>query len=217
MRTTLTTKQADVLVKIATLKNQALTHKGKTSFDAAQRKDYRDEANDLAKTLPANVRTAFLSATADGPAALRDVLADHAEILPEEPVKLEGPNVRSGRTFTAADAKTIRNADGTVQGYIVKRVQPETEDAPEESAPEESTPEVTRYNGTRTDHLGFTKDYYTTTLRGVTYDVRRNVHPDHGTGHVIKSMDDYGETYSVHPGTDLGKSIIAKVLADTTA
>lgn len=79
-----------------------------------------------------------------------------------------------------------------------------------------TTHQTTRYNGTRTDHLGFTKDYYTTTLGGVTYDVRRDVHPDHGTGYVIKGMDDYGDTYSVHHGTDLGKSIIAKVLADTT-
>lgn len=120
-----------------------------------------------------------------------------------------------GRYNVTREIDTYATDNGDL--FEVVRVTRRDKITPEESAAEESAPEVTRYNGTRTDHLGFTKDYYTTTLQGVTYEVRRSVHPDRGTGYVVKGKDDFGETYSVHHGTDLGRAVIAKVQADTAA
>lgn len=76
---------------------------------------------------------------------------------------------------------------------------------------------TTRHNGTKKNHLGFVNDYFTTTFEGATYNVRRHTHADHGTGFVVKGMNDFGETYSVHHETDHGKAIVAKVLEDTNA
>lgn len=75
----------------------------------------------------------------------------------------------------------------------------------------------TTYFGQHLDALGILQEKFHTYIDGEPYQVRIATSTTGNVAHVLKGINEYGETYSIHFGTELGQRIIAQVEEDRAA